>query len=237
MIRPWSRNTTRSASRWSRGGGDDEGRAVLAQPVDRLLHPRLGFDVERAGRFIEDQDRSVLQDSAGNRDTLALAARQAVTAFTDMRVVADHAAFDEVGRRRCLGCLDDLFFSRILAAEPDVVLDRAVQQARVLEDSCYCVAQRLAGYFGDVLSIDQDLPRLRLVDPLQEVDERGLAGARRPDDGDRLARLTAKDTSRTPWVVDAKSKQTSRNSTSPRTFLSSVAPARSSRSWTASSRR
>src|SRR3954452_12001290 len=38
---------------------DDEGRAALHQPFDRLHDQRLGLDIERRGRLVEDQDRRV----------------------------------------------------------------------------------------------------------------------------------------------------------------------------------
>lgn len=55
--------------------GDDEGRAVLAQRIDRFLDTRLRLDVERTGRLVEDEDRRILEDGAGDGDALAFAAR------------------------------------------------------------------------------------------------------------------------------------------------------------------
>ena len=54
----------------------------------RLLHPRLGRRVERAGRLVEDQDRRILQQRAGDRQALALAAGKRGAALADQRVVA-----------------------------------------------------------------------------------------------------------------------------------------------------
>ena len=48
----------------------------------------LGLDVERAGRLVEDQDRRVLEDGAGDGEALALAARQRGAALADDEVVA-----------------------------------------------------------------------------------------------------------------------------------------------------
>ena len=54
-----------------------------ADLVDRLLDARLGLDVERAGRLVEHQDRRILEDRAGDRDALALAARKLAAALAD----------------------------------------------------------------------------------------------------------------------------------------------------------
>jgi hypothetical protein len=56
--------------------GDDQRRASLHQPLERLLHQPLAFGVERAGRLVEQQDRRVAQQRAGDRDALALPARE-----------------------------------------------------------------------------------------------------------------------------------------------------------------
>ena len=72
--------------------GDDDGGAALHQMLERRLHQRLAFGVERRGRLVEQQDRRVAQDGAGNGDALALAAGQRHAAFADLGVVALVAA-------------------------------------------------------------------------------------------------------------------------------------------------
>ena len=42
---------------------------------------------------------------------------------------------------------------------------------------------------GNVLTFKNDLPRCRLVEPRDQVKDRGLTCAVRPDDGEHLARL------------------------------------------------
>jgi len=54
--------------------GDDDRRAVVHQPLERLLDQLLRFGVERGGRFVEQQQRRVAQHRAGDRQPLALAA-------------------------------------------------------------------------------------------------------------------------------------------------------------------
>ena len=52
--------------------------------VERLLDRLLGAAVERAGRFVEHQDRRVLEQGPGDRDALLLAARQLEPALADL---------------------------------------------------------------------------------------------------------------------------------------------------------
>ena len=64
---------------------DDQRRAVLHQPLERVLHQGLAFGVERGGRLVEQQGRRLAQDGAGDGDALALTARQRHPALADRR--------------------------------------------------------------------------------------------------------------------------------------------------------
>ena len=67
---------------------DDEGGAADHQIGKSFLHKHFGFGVELGSGFIEDEDRRILQDGAGDGDALALAAAEAGAAFTDHGIVA-----------------------------------------------------------------------------------------------------------------------------------------------------
>jgi hypothetical protein len=77
---------------------DGDGGAALHQVVERLLDLLLGLGVDRRGGLVEDQDARVDEQRAGDADALALAARQALAALADERVVAMRQAQDEVVR-------------------------------------------------------------------------------------------------------------------------------------------
>ena len=64
----------------------------VAQPV---LDEPLRLVVERRGRFIEDEDRGIPQDRAGDRDPLLLAPREPEAARTDDGVETVWEALDE----------------------------------------------------------------------------------------------------------------------------------------------
>ena len=69
--------------------GDHDGGAVLAEMLDRLLHLLLGFGVERGSGFIEQDERRVPDQRAGDRDALALAAGKLRAELADRRVIAE----------------------------------------------------------------------------------------------------------------------------------------------------
>ena len=68
--------------------GDGDGGAAGRQGVDGLLYGALGAGVEGAGGLVEDEDRRVAQDGAGDGEALLLAAGEAVAALADEGVVA-----------------------------------------------------------------------------------------------------------------------------------------------------
>ena len=49
---------------------DNEGGAALAQHIERTLDLAFGLGVERAGGFVEDQDRRILEDGTGDGEAL-----------------------------------------------------------------------------------------------------------------------------------------------------------------------
>jgi hypothetical protein len=76
--------------------GDQDRGAAGHQPLQRRLDLGLALGVERAGGLVEQQDRGVLQEGAGDGDALALAARQARPGLADDGVVALGQVQDEI---------------------------------------------------------------------------------------------------------------------------------------------
>ena len=76
--------------------GDDDGGAVLAEMLDRLLHGFFGFRIERRGGLVEQDDRRVADQRPRHRDALALAAGQLGAEFADRGIVAEREAHDEI---------------------------------------------------------------------------------------------------------------------------------------------
>lgn len=72
-------------------------------------------------------------------------------------------------------------------------MDGAAEQPGVLQHHAELVAQLVTGHRGDVHAVDRDLAALHVVEALEQVHQRGLAGAGGPDDGDLLTRLGSID--------------------------------------------
>ena len=57
--------------------GDHHGGAAHHQIGQALLHQQFILGIQRAGGFVQQQQRRIAQDGAGDGQALALAARQA----------------------------------------------------------------------------------------------------------------------------------------------------------------
>src|SRR5690606_387573 len=166
---------------------DDDRRAVLHQPLERLLHGALAFRIERARRLVEQQDRRVLEERAGDRDALALAAREPHAALAEERVVALRQRANEPrGGRRARRRLD------LLRARGPPAVTNGPAPRRAEEHGVLRHEPDAAPYVGridlhDVNAVDQDAPRARIVETKEQLERRALACAGWPDERDRLA--------------------------------------------------
>jgi len=107
--------------------------ALIAEPVDplvdaeRLAYRLLGFAVERGSRFVQQQDRRVLQERTRDRNTLPLAARKFHTAIPDHGRKPLRQGLDEIAARRDRRA-QHLIVGRIRAPVSDVFHDRPMKQ-------------------------------------------------------------------------------------------------------------
>src|SRR4051812_16162678 len=149
---------------------DDECGAPPHHFIESRLHLALGGSVERACRFVEDQDWRVLQQRARNRQALTLTARErtATLAYNAVQSVP----LDEIGRLRAFGNFEQLRVGRIWIADPHVLGDRAIEQQRLLVDDADVVAQACELDRLDVHAVDLHHARLRIERAVQQG-ERG----------------------------------------------------------------
>ena len=99
--------------------------------------------VERAGRLVEDHDRRVFQQRAGDGEALALAAREVAAALADDRreTVRLAAQRNPPAWARSSASVD-FRRARVGLADAQVLFDRAREDERLLEHDADVVAQR-----------------------------------------------------------------------------------------------
>ena len=77
-----------------------------------------------------------------------------------------------------LGGINHYFgVGRIGFAQSDIVAQRAVEQGGVLAHHTDIGAQAVLRHISDILAIDQDLAALKVVEPQDQVHQRGIARA------------------------------------------------------------
>src|SRR5262249_947750 len=105
---------------------DDENGAPLGDLFHVLLNDALALIIEGARRLIEDQNARFGDERAGNRDALALAAREGRAALADDRVVAFAQLEDEFVRSCEPRRRDDALHRHGGVGERDILAHRAV---------------------------------------------------------------------------------------------------------------
>ena len=121
---------------------DDDRRAPLHQAIERGLHQSLALGIERAGRFVEQQDRRIAQDGARDGDALALAAGKPRAALAEERVVALRQLAQELVGRGGRGRGFDFGVGGVGPAVADVLARRWPRTARcpAARGRCGCAA-------------------------------------------------------------------------------------------------
>ena len=189
-MRPWSTHEDAIDALHGREPmRDDDRRAAAHRRFERRLHGALAFRIERGGRLVEQQQRRILQDRARDREPLPLSSRQPQPALADLGRVtlgqALHELVDVRGARR--GQRVDL--AGIASAVTDVVEHRAREDHGLLRHHRDVAAQLVERSRAHVDAVEPQRAGIDVVEALQQLEDRALAGTRSADQRDRLTRF------------------------------------------------
>ena len=138
--------------------GDDEGGPALHEDAQAGVDLLLDLDVDGAGGVVEDQDRRVDQQGAGDGDALALAARERVAALADHGVVAVVEGGDEpVGAGGPGGGLD-LVDGGVGLGRRRCCRGRRPRRGRARRGRCRRWPAGCQGEVAHVVTVDPDRP-------------------------------------------------------------------------------
>lgn len=168
--------------------GDRDGRAPGRQRVERLLHGLLRARVERARGLVEHEHGRVAQHDPRDREALPLAAREAIAALADERLVAVRQTADQLVDLGGAGGCAQLLVGRVRPREAQVLGHGRVQEVRLLRHHADQLRAGLGAQVAQVVAVDEHAARRRVVQPCDEVAERRLAGSGRADDGQGRSR-------------------------------------------------
>jgi hypothetical protein len=153
---------------------DDERGAVLHQAQQGVLDEVLDSASSDEVASSRHEDRRILQQRAGDRQPLPLAARQALAALADPRLVAVGQRRDELVRVRGAGRRLDPLARGARRPVADVAGDGVVEQHRVLRDHADLRPQRGDRHVADVDAVDEDGAAGDVVEARDQVDQRVL---------------------------------------------------------------
>ena len=147
----------------------------------------LGADVQADGGFVEQHDRGVDEQCAGDADALALPAGQPDPAGADGGVEPVGEMVGELADQRRVGGRGDLGVGGVGAAVAEVVGQGAGEQEGVLQHHGDLLVQPVLGGVGHRVSVEQDLAGGGAVEAADQGQEGRLAGAVVTEQGDPLA--------------------------------------------------
>ena len=159
--------------------GDGQGGAAVGEGGEGVLDRPLSSGVHRRGGLVEDENRRVFQQCAGNRHPLLFAAGQAVAAFAHHGVVTVGQGRDEVVDVRRPSRPFDLLVAGIGTGIAQVLADRGMKQKRLLIDHADVFAQRLQRQVAHIDAVDAHLAGAHVVQAWRQIGDGCLARAGR----------------------------------------------------------
>ena len=109
-----------------------ERRASAHKRLQPLLNKLLTLRIQSGSRLIQKQYRRIPDECPGDRDPLALPARQALAAFPDQRVVSIWKCHDKIMGISTFCRLNDLLIARILPPVPYIFFDACRKKPGIL---------------------------------------------------------------------------------------------------------
>ena len=186
-------------------GDHDDRLAGVVELAEHLHDLVAGLGVEVAGGLVGQDDVGVVDQRAGDRDALLLAAGELGRAVVEPVVQAD-----QPGQLQgpLLDRRGDLAAALVGQRELDVLDDRVLlDQVVRLEDEADVAApdlgQLVVAELGDVAVAEDVLAAGGSVEAAEQVEHRALARARGAHDGDVLALIEIDRDPRRAWTVTA----------------------------------
>ena len=132
-----------------------------ARAQQRLVHR-----VEMRSRLVQDQDRRVLEEGAGDRHPLALAARKPRTALAYPGLQPLRQRGDEALQCRAADRLCELGLGRVRAGDQDVGAERVVEEVGVLRHQRDAGAELIEGPLAHIRAVEADRALRRVPEAL-----------------------------------------------------------------------
>src|SRR5687767_10443358 len=146
----------------------------------------FGVCIDGAQRIVEQNYSRTPRKCAGERRSLFLSSGEVDTALAQHRFILSGKSLAGARKLRRSGCPFDA--SGIIRAVRHIRSNRVTEEEAFLWNESDLAADLLNRDRLDRHAVDENLAFLRIVNPGNQVDQRGLAAARRSDDAECRAR-------------------------------------------------
>ena len=163
--------------------GDGDERLAARKLADRFHEQMLVLRVDGAGRLVQDDDRSVLHDSARDGYALPFATRQVSTTLLQHGVVSLRKPLDEIVAPRPLRRSNHLIARGVGASEPYVVLHRVIEQIYVLKHQRHMRKKAFRRALTHIHATHTHTPFVNVPEAREQIHQRGLARPAGSHDG------------------------------------------------------
>ena len=154
--------------------GDDDHRGGCGFDLERPAQPSVGAGIERREAIIEQVQGWSSHQRPGDREPLALTAREVGPTLVDLRRQLVRHRGDEVARLGDLERVPQLGLGRVLVPEPQVVGDRAAKEVCLLGNEPNVLPECVESLGADVDLVDQHGAAGRVVEARDQVEQRRL---------------------------------------------------------------
>src|SRR5438270_5861942 len=166
----------------------EEDGGLRRDRLDACQNLRFARRIERGGRLVEDHETRLSEQRPRQRQPLAFAARQLAPPVADAFVEPSGEGAHPRSEADRLKSLPQVDVVSAGAVGKEVVADGVVEQAAVLADVGDCRSPALERLAFEAAAVDPDRSPMRRKQTGGEVDQGGLAAARRSTDAEPLAR-------------------------------------------------
>src|SRR5581483_3118670 len=166
--------------------GDHQDCTSAHQVVQRRLDQSFRLAVEGGGSFVQNQNRRILEQRAGNGQALTLATGEPEPALPDHSIVPRGEGQNEVMRESGPGGGLDFFHGNVRLAVSDVVAYGVVEEHGFLGNDADLRSQRGERDVADILVVDEDAAACDVEEARNQVNQSALPCSAGADDGENL---------------------------------------------------
>ena len=157
--------------------GNHNNGLVSRQLFHRMLNQLFIFRINVGGRFIQNNNRRILNHRARNGNALLFAAGQRRTVLSDDRVVLIRQLHDKIMAARTLCRVNHFLVRRIRLSKANVIGNRVVEQIDVLEHNTDVFQHLIGIILTNILAADGNRTAVHIPESANQIAQGSFAAA------------------------------------------------------------